>query len=506
MNSLFSLKCVWRWFAPFAVMGMLLAAAACGSGGGITLPLGGNYTNGSLKGQYVISQTGIGTNQSGTAADHFSETIVMTADGNGNLNVTVDDFDQSGTTFSDHTTGTYSISRDGTGFLQFNYNPTTNYAITMIDDSHFYIIEQDSFATASGFGELQDTTAFTAPPSGNFVFRAHNIDTSSRVGGISVTAGAISGTEDLLNLGLQSTSNAVQGSFSATPPDSNGRGTFTLSDGISSTSFFYYVVGAGSTAKFHFLSNAGSLEIGQAEAQSGGPFSVATLAAGTSYVFGSSGDTSVSGAAGIHSAGVFSTDGNGNITGGQVDYVQDTTVNSGLMVTGGSYTLASNGRGQINLTLSGGTISPQIFWLVDGTHAYFLANSTFAVEDGTFTLQHDAPFSTLGNQAAFVMDGFDVAFKQRTGVFQPTTGGGFNWNQDSNSFDPNINDINFGGSPSSKGTNGSYQVSSNGRVVVTVNGVTNTQALVFYLSSASSGVMVQEDADIGGAFTVQAGQ
>jgi hypothetical protein len=41
-------------------------------------------------------------------------------------------------------------------------------------------------------------------------------------------------------------------------------------------------------------------------------------------------------------------------------------------------------------------------------------------------------------------------------------------------------------------------------VAVTVNGVTNN--LVFYLSSPGAGFMVQEDADIGGAFTQQASQ
>ncbi len=103
---------------------------------------------------------------------------------------------------------------------------------------------------------------------------------------------------------------------------------------------------------------------------------MATLANNTSYVFGSSGDTANSGPAGIHSAGVFTTNGNGNITAGAVDYVEDTTVNSNLAVSGGSYTLASDGRGQLNLTLSGGSISPQIFWMVNGTTAYFLDDNT----------------------------------------------------------------------------------------------------------------------------------
>ncbi len=499
MKSFSSLKCAARVSIALAMMGLLLLALGCGTGGSLPPILGGNFTNASLNGQYVISQTGIGGNQQGTGTAPFSEVIVFTADGNGHLAVAVDDFNQTGTLFEDKSlSGTYAISRDGTGALQINVNGTLlNYGITMIDDSHFYIIEQDLFATASGFGEKQDTTAFAAVPTGNFVFKAHNLSISSRVGGISVTAGAISGNEDRLNLGSQSINEAISGSFS-TPPDANGRGSLSFLDSGGTSNFFYFVVGAGN---IRLLSNAGFLEVGQAEAQSGGPFSVATLTSGSSYVFGSSGDT-ISNPLAIHSGGVFSADGNGNILpGGAVDYVQDSTVNSNLGVSGGAYTLASNGRGTVNLSLSGGTIGAQIFWLVNGTRAYFLVNSSAAVEDGTFTVQQGAPFSTIGAQAAFVMDGFDTAYKDRTGAFQPTTGNNFNWDQSSNSFDTTL-----GGTPSSLGTNGSFQVSSNGRVVVTVNNVTNSQALILYLSSPSSGVMVQEDADIGGSFSTQASQ
>jgi hypothetical protein len=489
MNPFSLSKCAYCTLAVLALAGILLLAA-CGNSGGLPQTLGGNYSNSSLKGHYVISQTGIGVNQAGTAVDPFSETIVFTADGNGGLNVKVDDFDQVGGPFglTGPVTGTYGVNKDGTGFLAFS---GFNYAITMIDDSHFYIIEQDTFSTASGFGELQDSTA---PPAGNFVFKAHEVSISSRVGFMAIAGGAINGTEDFLGLGLTSTTNPVASTVSMTTPDANGKGTFSLAD---TTTFNYYVVNAN---KFYIMSNnavSGSLEIGQGEAQTGGPFSPATLANGDAFVFGSAGDTGFP--AGIHSAGVFSTDGAGHVTaGGAVDFVQDTTVNSNLTVSGGGYTLAGNGRGTLNLTLSGGAISPQVFWMVSPSRAYFLADSSAAVEDGTFILQQGAPFSAVGAQAAFVMDGFDVAFKDRVGAFEPTTGN-FNWNQAANSFDPVA-----GGNPSTVTTNGTFQVSSNGRVAVTVNGVTSS--LVFYLSSASSGVMVQEDADIGGAFTVQAGQ
>ena len=221
-----------------------------------------------------------------------------------------------------------------------------------------------------------------------------------------------------------------------------------------------------------------------------------TLASGNSYVFGSRGDTSVSGEAGIHSAGVYTTDGVSMLTAGAVDYVEDTTVNSNLSVSGGTYTLAANGRGVINLTLSGGSISPQIFWMVNGTTAYFLANDTAAVEDGTITQQQGTP--ALSGQAAFVMDGFDTTLKDRVGNFETTSATAFNWNQTSNAFSPTDGE----GVITQLGTSGTYTVGSNGRVAVTVNNVTG--ALVFYLSANNTGFMVQEDANIGGVFGSQA--
>jgi hypothetical protein len=498
MHPLATSKRARRVLMALAAMTGILFTVGCGSSGSIQ-SLGGGFSNTSLKGQYVVAQTGVGVNQAGTGVNPFSETIIFTADGSGKLTATCDDFDQVGGPYggcSASVAGTYSIASDGTGSMNIGGSNGFNYAITMIDDKHFYIIEQDVFETASGFGEMQDTTAFTAAPSGAFVFKAHEIDTSSRVGGITITAGAIAGTEDFLSLGLLSTSQAIATSVSMTVPDAtNGRGTFTLTDG---SSFNYYVVNSG---KFYIMSNSasGSLEIGQAEMQvaPAGGFSPASLPG--PYVFGSSGDTS--NPLGIHSAGVFTTDGNGNIMAGAVDYVRDTTVNSNLAVSGGTYTLAANGRGTINLTLAGGTISPQIFWSLNGTRAYFLANSTLAVEDGTFSVQQGAPFTALSSQAAFVMDGFDTAFKDRVGLFKPTSGG-FNWNQAANSFDTSI--FPPVATLTSLPTNGTYQVSANGRVTVTVNGVTSS--LVFYLSSANTGFMVQEDADIGGAFTQQASQ
>ena len=167
--------------------------AACGSGSGSRItPLGGSFSRASLKGQYVMAHTGTAINQLGTSADPFSETLVFSADGAGNLTVTVDDFDQDGQLLNPTLpeTGTYVISSDGTGSISVG---GACYAITMIDDGHFYVMEQDGGATSSGYGELQDTTAFTAPPSGNYVFKSHKVtaiavNPSARVGGITIAS------------------------------------------------------------------------------------------------------------------------------------------------------------------------------------------------------------------------------------------------------------------------------------------------------------------------------
>jgi hypothetical protein len=490
--------------------GTLIVAAGCGGsgnhGGGGGGGGNGNFSKASLNGKYAFSQKGIALVQGGGASDYFSEAGVFTADGNGNLTNIIDEFTQSGgfsTTFNAPLTGAYGIAKDGTGFLTFNFGGgvTSNFQITLLDTTHFYLIEQDFFATGAGSGEKQDAAAFNTIPSGNFIFAAHDLwFGTSRVGSLSMNTGVITGLEDLLVSGGNVTSPSFTGTIAA--PDSNGRGQITLSDG---SLFYYYVVSSG---KFRFLASDGTLELGVAEAQTGAPFSLASLAAGSSYVFGGSGDTSVP--VGIHSAGVFTTDGNGGVTAGATDYVQDGAIFSNVAVQNTSdYTLASNGRGELNLDLGNGGANHDIFWMVNASRAYFLVDSSTTLEDGTFSKQQGAPFSnaSLNAQAALVMDGFDQAFKDRVGLLIPNGSGTFNWSQEATSYDASL--IINPGVGSFFSTNGTNQVDSNGRVTVTVNSLINgsDSSMVFYLVSDNTGFMVQEDQgfDIGGAFTQQTG-
>ena len=306
--------------------------------------------------------------------------------------------------------------------------------------------------------------------------------------------------EDLLFVGGSATSPSFTGNITQAP-DANGRGKISLSDG---SFFVFYVV---SSDKFRLLSFSASLELGVAEKQTGGPFSNASLAAGNSYVFGSSGETTV--AAGIHSAGVFTTDGVHTVTSGATDFVQDGAIFANVAVQNTSdYSLASNGRGVLNLDLANVGANQKIFWMVSGTRAYFLVNSSTTLEDGTFSQQQGVPFTNAGlnAQAAMFMDGFDLAFKDRVGTMTPNGSGTLSWSQQANSFDAGVGL----GTLSSFSTTGTYQVNSNGRATATVNGLlgngTNSD-MVFYLVSNNTGFMVEEDQgfDVGGAFTKQTG-
>ena len=504
-------KCAARAAVAMIAITTLLLAAGCGSGdgnGGGGGGGGGNngFSNATLNGHYVFSQKGVAVVQAGGATDFFSEAALFTADGNGNLTNIIDEFTQSGqffTTFGAPLSGTYHINSDGTGLLIFNFGGgfTSNFRITFTDTTHFYLIEQDLAATGAGAGEKQDTAAFGAMPSGNFTFTGHDLfSASARVGSVNLNAGAITGVEDILFSGGSVSSSSFTGNVTQ-PADTNGRGKISLSDG---SFFIFYVV---SSDKFRLLSFSGSLELGVAEKQTGGPFSTASLAAGNSYVFGSSGETSV--AAGIHSAGVFTTDGNGSVTAGATDFVQDGALFADVAVQNTSdYSLTPNGRGVLNLDLASGGTNQKIFWMVSGTRAYFLVNSSATLEDGTFSQQQGAPFANtaLNAQAAMFMDGFDLAFKDRVGTMTPNGSGTLSWSQQANSFDAGVGL----GTLSSFSTTGTYQVNSNGRATATVNGLlgngTNSD-MVFYLVSNNTGFMVEEDQgfDVGGAFTKQTG-
>src|SRR5207248_10645581 len=78
---------------------------------------------------------------------------------------------------------------NGTGSIQFG--------VSLLSGSQLYLIETDGFATGGGSAEKQDTSALTTP-NGTFVFRAHAQGSTANVGAMTISAGGITGNEDVL--------------------------------------------------------------------------------------------------------------------------------------------------------------------------------------------------------------------------------------------------------------------------------------------------------------------
>src|ERR1700693_1703408 len=99
----------------------LLFCLACGTGsGGVPgfIPKG-NFSNANLKGQYVYQIEGFDFRNFNNVVP-YREAGVFTANGNGLITTAADDFSEGTGIVPTIGTGSYSISKDGTGSMSFN--------------------------------------------------------------------------------------------------------------------------------------------------------------------------------------------------------------------------------------------------------------------------------------------------------------------------------------------------------------------------------------------------
>ena len=498
-------KCAARATLVSAAIVTLLFATGCGSGNSNGGGGGGGdtgFSRASLNGSYAFTLRGFGLLPNSTVQEsYFVEGGVFTADGNGNITSGTDDYLQNFVPFTDSVTGTYTVNKDGTGDLRLNFSggpggrgTFTIYRITLSDSGHFYIVEDDGGATSAGSGEKQDPTLLTTTPTGTFIIRNHDLQRSA-----TMARTVISGTDVSGNFYLNQGGQEILGSFGGvgntigTPV--NGRGTMNYFINGTVHNFFYYVVNA---SKFQLIDvTPGILSVGLAEKQSGTAFSNASLSG--SYAFGSTGDSLNADV--VNTVGSFTADGNTNITNGSFDSVFDGSVSSNVLVTGGKYSINSDGFGDFSLVNAQGTFDQKI-WMVSPSRAYFVAVDGINAEDGTIDLQSGSFTNTnLTKQAAFFMDGFDGLFKDRVGTLTPNGSGALSTSYASSFFDPNTG---IGGSQLNS-FSGNYSVGNNGRVTTQLNGFTNN--IVLYLVSNSTGYLLQGDAgvNISGSFRQQTG-
>lgn len=471
----------------------LFSAVGCGTGGSVNLPHPtGNFSNASLNGSYVyeIHGTSLATGLP------YREMGVFTADGAGNVTAGIDDFAGGITSGSSSTvTGSYTIASDGTGFVALGPTQLGNisssnqitFAVTIVSASRVQLMESDFFAVAAGVAELQDSTAITATPVGNFVFRVHqevsaqNQNPASQVGMATLPGSGVNGAMDQ-NTTTGFTSPNV--TLTLTAPGTAGSGTGTLNDAGSGfqTHFNYFIVNSG---KIDLLvTNAGAVGAGTAEVQSG------NVSGGLSgnYAFGSRGDdsNSSSGFFGtLATVGQFSA-GSGSIA-GKEDASIDGTLSSNLDIAA-CYTSASNGR--VAVTDCSGNLL-QVFWLVNSGRAFFLNDVSGSFEDGTADLQTTSSFSqsTFKAQYAIVMDGLDTSPENlsRIGTLQFDGGGTLTLNELANA------SISGSGATSPGLLTGNYSVSANGRITGAVSNSQGGVSLVMYAVSGSSAYALQTD-------------
>jgi hypothetical protein len=505
--------------------------SACGSSNSITTTVTcpgatGNFNNASLPAgsQWTYQLSGWFISSTTNAYAPYTAAGVFTVDGKGNIASGFDDG------FGSNITGTYSISGNGTGSMTVRLNSgaasgnSLSWAVTLssTNPGSIYLIEADQGFNSSGVAYQQTTSAFSAAPSGTFVFRTHVLTagtalagSAANVGVMTVSSGAITGLNADVLLGGLAPSQRTLGTTVANPaftvPDATGTGTVTFADSQgTSYTYLYYVIDGQ-----HFLlfdTNTG-LGLGRMEAQSvpAGGFTNAALKGG--YIVGSRGDTTASSAGGVNSVGQFTADGKGNVTGGSYDTVRDGSASLNAAITSSGtasvYSVAANGRTTVTLN-AGGTVVQQIMYLVSGSRGFFLvSNDTSRVEDGTLEQQAFSAGTTsfsgsdFKGQSAFVMGGSIAgtpsvggAPLDRTGTLTSDGNGNLGWAEV----------VNSGGTINAPGClGGTYTVATNGRAAASVNSLSGN--LVFYMVSPNKAYLLQGDSStkISGGSAVQLG-
>jgi hypothetical protein len=377
------------------------------------------FSNASLNGQYAFNLT-----------DPLGQVYAagsFVADGNGGLSQGILDFvsDQnpndifssgsSGSGTDVAFTGNYQIGTDGRGALTLLSSlPSSefpnSYEFVMVSTSEGRMISTN-VVCLSGVLFEQDTSAFSNTAiSGSYAFRLQGtqfFSTGSRpvtTAGVFTAdgKGGISGTED------QNIMGSSEGELSFTGGNysvgSNGRGTLTGPD----NALQVYVISA---TKMIFVST-GSVSpyiasIGEADQQTGSPFSGASVSGGYTFAF--------SGLAGYFPllAGQFTANGQNGTIEGEEDYVDSSPISTVLPFTGVSE-VSPNGRGVA--TLDGSELSGFVFYLVSPSQAFlvstdmihnFTGGKAYGQGDGPFTIAGNYAFSFAGYSSLSEQDGIE---------------------------------------------------------------------------------------------------
>src|SRR2546426_853162 len=343
-----------------ATLLLALTIAACGGSSFTPPPPPGNgpFSNASLSGSYAFTMTGNDAN-----GFFFMRAGSLVADGKGNFTGIEDVNSAQGLFTAIAFNGTYTVGGDGRGTMTANAAGTTTYRLTVVSNTKALIIQNDSFSTASGNLTAQNTAAFNAGLGGDYAFDFSGVDSSlnplSIVGAFTGNAGLFQNFETDMNDAGSPTQNVVtNGNFSSVDP-TTGRGTASIQTTLGNLTFAYYIVSATraffistnsgatpavsgtitlntspvATFVFYLISpqsaviqetDSGIVSNGSIQAQSGGPFSNASLKSHFALNMTGTGLGTMGGRFDL--IGDLAFDGAGNITGAEFTNDQSTVV------------------------------------------------------------------------------------------------------------------------------------------------------------------------------------
>jgi hypothetical protein len=352
------------------------------------------YSDHSLTGPYAFSYTG--NNQLGFSAVAGS----FVADGNGNIESGVEDTSnfQAGVTTEVAFTGNYVVNTDGTGSVNLTNGSTWRFVLA--GNQHAVILRSDVANTGSGAMDQQ--TVLTNSPSliaGAYVFSGSGAHSTTfgvlAMGGRfnADGAGNIPAGSNILDLNdagtITTSDTSLSGSYLFDPNfPGSGRGTLMItSTATGSRQFAFYAV---NSSQINLIEIDRSVYfVGHAfGAPAGAPFSASSLAA-AGYVF-TAGGNSTTGA--YAAAGLFTSNGAGNMTGGAFDANNAGTIQNNVTLTSCGYSVEPN-TGRVDLKLCGAGTSEFAVYPTSQNSAEMVEIDSTAISSG-IAYQQQSPSTT----------------------------------------------------------------------------------------------------------------
>jgi hypothetical protein len=395
-----------------------------------TVTLSG-YSTSSLQGHFAFSVSG--QILSGVSAGPFYRAGSFIADGAGNLIGGLEDINESsGVTSGYSFVGTYTVSADGRGLLNFAdaqgpANLPAIFDFVLVNGAQLQIMGFDASGTptysgtAAGQASSQDLTAFTNNSNsalmGTYVFDfsgTHGVNALSMIGEFAADgAGDItSGSMDINDGGTANPSNPFQITGNTAPPltapvypsfysiNSNGRGTLTLATNdptFPKLTFSVYVVSRG-LAEFVETDTAQAVAGATLQQAPNTTFDQTVLDGSYAFLLTGSG---TGGTLATATAGSFIADGNGLFTSGLLDENISGTPDQNVAFSG-SYTVTSNGRGTATFTGA----RTYVFYLGPTGSAVFQETDTIhpnIAVDGILARQQSAAFTLASFQGNYAI-------------------------------------------------------------------------------------------------------